>query len=179
MIPSDDQIRGLWETHRLPEEKRLHVILVDRVAQFFGRAITEKHRIAVNLSLLHAAALTHDIDKAAQKLPGERHPDACVRILTDAGMKEVARVVAKHPLHAILDPSTRPVTWEEKILFLADKMVKYSIITVDERFRLWREEDLPDDARNILDSCFVPVKQLEKEMCSLAGVSPLAVAKLA
>ncbi|MBI5619911.1 hypothetical protein HY950_03045, partial [Candidatus Gottesmanbacteria bacterium] len=84
------------------------------------------------------------------------------------GMEEVAALVKAHPLHAILDPLTAPKTWEEKILFLADKMVKYKIIGVDGRFALWNAEHLPAGQQAILDASYPKVKELEKEIAKLA-----------
>lgn len=166
MIPTDDQIKKLWEDYNLPEYKRNHCSLVARVATWFG----EKFKI--DTTLLRVAALLHDIDKNAQKLPNEHHPDTGVRILREKGFIEVSNLVRTHPLHAILDPTIAPKTIEEKLLYLADKMVKHTIITVDERFALWRKEDLPPDAVTILNATYPKVKTLEKEICSTIGVDP-------
>lgn len=180
MIPTDDQITALWDTYHVPLQKRQHLTLVDRVALFFAKKIQEKISQPIDEKLLHAAALLHDIDKAVPPIAGERHPDTAVRILENEGMGEVVRLVRKHPLHAICDPDLAPVTWEEKILYLADKMVKYEIITVDKRFNLWRaEEDLPAEGRQVLEKSYPLVKKLEKELLDLIGIQPADVAKLA
>jgi putative nucleotidyltransferase with HDIG domain len=180
MIPTEEQIKALWEKYHLPEEKRIHVTLVARVADVLAQKCQASSvRCQVNISLLRAAALLHDIDKNAEKMPGEQHPDACVRILKEEGMEEVAMIVKTHPLHAILDPDITPTTWEEKILFLADKMVKYEIIGVDKRFALWKDEHLPPQAQEILDRSYPKVKALEKELFDLTNIDPMAVVKLA
>ncbi|MBI3577361.1 HD domain-containing protein [Candidatus Gottesmanbacteria bacterium] len=179
MIPTEEQVDALWDKYRLPEPKRRHMALVAKVARFLGRRIAEKTHEFVHLPLLTAAALLHDIDKAVPKLPGEHHPDTAVRILREEGMDEVAELVRTHPLHAILDPSLMPKTWEQKILYLADKMVKYDIVSVDERFALWRAEQLPLDAKNILDRSYPKVKLLEKEVFSLLGITARDVGLLA
>jgi len=82
----------------------------------------------------------------------------------------VAELVKTHPLHAILDPTIAPSTWEEKLLFLADKMVKYEIITVDKRFALWNAEHLPPKEQDILDRAYPKVKALEREVFDLIGI---------
>jgi len=173
MIPTEKQSEALWEKYHLSEEKRIHVRLVARVAMFFAT------KFQVNKKLLLAAALLHDIDKGVPGLPGERHPDTAVRILQEESMNEVADVVMTHPLHAILDSAISPKTWEQKLLYLADKMVKYEILTVDKRFDLWRKETLPPDARKILDDSYPKVKKLEEEVVTLAGVIPADIAFLA
>lgn len=180
MISTEEQAKKLWEKYSLPENKRRHVTLVAKVAKFLARQCKVKSvKCKVDEKLLNAAALLHDIDKAAQIRPGERHPDAAVRILKEEGMEEAAALVATHPLHAILDPTIAPKSWEEKLLYLADKMVKYEIITVDERFKLWNDEHMPSDAQAMLDHSYPKVKELEREIFQLIGMDPADVAKLA
>ncbi|HLD24614.1 MAG TPA: HD domain-containing protein [Patescibacteria group bacterium] len=179
MIPSEVHIQKLWDDYRLPPYKRSHCLLVARVALWFAHQLMIKRGLSINLELLQVAALVHDIDKMAPKRKGEHHPDTGVRILRESGFGEVADLVRTHPLHAILDPTIAPKTIEQKLLYLSDKMVKHSIITVDERFTLWRKEKLPFDAVAILDAAYPKVKALEKKLCSMVGVKPHDIAKLA
>ena len=62
---------------------------------------------------------------------------------------------------------------------LLRELIDAEILTVDKRFDLWRAEDLPADARKILEECYPKVKQLEKEILTLIDVSPADVAFLA
>jgi len=172
MIPNEVQAKVLWEKYQVPASKRIHLGLVAKVAMVLAT------KIQVNKKLLLAAALLHDIDKAAPKFPGERHPDAAVRILREEGMGEVADVVRSHPLHAILDPAISPKTREQKILYLSDKMVKYDIVGVDQRFALWRDEHLPVEEQKILDASYPKVKELEQEVFRLARISPDDILKV-
>ncbi len=166
MIPDEQQAKALWEKYALPQQKRIHVTLVAHVA------ITLADKFPVDKKLLLAAALLHDIDKAVARRPGERHPDTAVRVLREEGMNEVADVVAAHSLHTILNPVTAPSTWEQKLLYLADKMVKYDIVGVDKRFALWNAEHLPPEEQAILDASYPKVKNLEQEVFNLAGIAP-------
>lgn len=175
MIPNEHQCRQLWEKYGLSERKRKHVELVAKVARFFAQQINNVTNLPINQSLLSAAALLHDIDKNVEKLPGERHPDAGVRILTEEGMEEVAALVATHSLHTIL--TGLPKTWEEKLLFLADKMVKDDVIGVDARFALWNDEYLPDDEQQILNAAYPKVKELESEIAKACGIKPEQLAE--
>lgn len=173
MIPTESQAKRLWDKYGMPEGKRRHVTLVANVATLLAtkrKAQSAKRKI--NEALLVAGALLHDIDKNIPKLPNEQHPDTGVRILCEEGMGEVAELVKTHPLHAILNPRIAPKTWEEKLLYLADKMVKDEVIGVDARFRLWNDEHLPEEEQRILDSAYPKVKQLEKEALDLIGSTP-------
>lgn len=180
MIPSYDQIQTLWNTYNLPQNKQKHCRCVAQTAVWFARQLVKQNpKLSIDIRLLEAAALVHDIDKMAQKKSYEHHPDAAVRILRESGYDEVADLVRTHPLHAILDQRMTPKTWEQKLLYLADKMVKQTIITVDERFALWRKEDLPEQALMVMNAAYPKVKTLEKEICTAVHVLPRDVAGLA
>lgn len=179
MIPDRTQIVALWEKYDLPGLKRTHVLLVARVAVYLANEVMKVTNTQINMSLLEAAAMLHDIDKSIQKLPNEHHPDTAVRVLQEGGMEEVAALVRTHTLPVILDQKLSPKTWEEKLLYLADKMVKYEIITVDGRFALWRQESLPPKALAQLDACYPKVKKLEQEIFTLIGKRPEDIKGLA
>lgn len=180
MIPTEKQAKALWEKYLVPQYKRRHMTLVAKVAKFFAtQCKMQNSKFKINEELLTAAALLHDIDKNILYRPGEQHPDAGVRILRDEGMEEVAALVATHPLHAILDPTLTPTTWEEKLLFLADKMVKQEILTVDKRFELWRNEGLPAEAQTLLQKSYPKVKELEREVLDIIGITPDEVSNIA
>lgn len=180
MIPTEGEAKALWIKYSLPDKKQLHVSLVARVAKYLSLLCEQKiPGCHIQKQLVYVSALLHDIDKAVLPKIGERHPDTAVRILREEGMDEVADVVKTHPLHAILDPAISPTTWEERLLYLSDKMVKFSIITVDQRFHLWRAEHLPREAEDMLDATYPKVKKLEREICEAIGVAPSDIAKLA
>jgi putative nucleotidyltransferase with HDIG domain len=178
MIPPSPIVQTLWDRYSLPQYKRHHCTLVATVAVYLATQL-QKKGYEIDIALLEFAALVHDIDKNIPLLQGEHHPDAGVRVLQKEGYEGVARIVKKHSLPAILDPMMAPTTWEEKLLYLADKMVKQDIITVDIRFALWRAESLPAEAVVQLDQAYPKVKALEKELFDMIGIIPDDIAGLA
>lgn len=169
MIPTRDQCLKLFDRFALPSQKRIHVEEVTRIALQLTDFLARKN-ISVNKSLVEAAGLLHDIDKNIPKKEGERHPDTAVRVLRELGFSEVADVVSHHSLHHILDTKMAPKTWEEKLVYLADKMVKYELIGVKARFRLWYAENLPPRAVAELDQALPLVEALEREVFEAAGI---------
>jgi len=179
MIPTEDQILRMWDTYDLPQQKRIHVRLVARVAMKLAeRIIRNDTSVDINKPLLYASAMLHDIDKNVPKLSGEQHPDAGVRVLREVHMPEVASVIKTHALHMILNPDNAPKSIEEKILFIADKMVKYEIISIDKRFALWRSEENSPEMKRILDESYPKVKALEEEILTLCGLQKDDVATI-
>ena len=179
MIPDEQTIDALWEKYRLPPQKRIHCGVVSQVALILAQKWKECDvHIQINEQLLTAAAFLHDIDKNIEKLPGEHHPDAGVRILKEEGMSEVAEVIRTHPLHMIVDESTAPKTIEQKLLFLADKMTKQKCIGVDKRFAVWREEDTDEQSKTVLEKAYPKVKALRDEVLHCAGITEDELEKL-
>lgn len=179
MVPTYAEVMTLWKKFDLPPKKQKHCLLVAKLALFFASKMQEKNQIIVRRDVLLAAALLHDIDNNISHEEGETHPDTAVRVLRECGMNEVANIVKTHPLHSILDNSIAPKSWEEKILFLADKMVKNDIMTVEERFSLWRQEQLPPKEQELLLRAFPKVKELEHSLCTAIGLTPTEVIQFA
>lgn len=172
MIPSQNRCFELLKKYNFPASKLCHVTLVSDVAKFLGVKLKKKKpKLKINVSLLVAAGLLHDIDKNIPRLFGERHPVSGARILKEEGYDEVADVVLKHDIEAFLDPERHPKTWEEKVLALADKMVKDEIITVDARYKLWYDENFPGQ-KEILDATYPYLKNLEKEVFTIIKMRP-------
>jgi uncharacterized protein len=180
MIPSEQQAKELWKKYSVPPDKQKHLFFVAATAKYLAEHLMRHSpAIVINIPLVVAAALLHDIDKNVLKLSGENHPDAGVRVLKEEGMEEVAELIKNHPLHLILDSATAPKSWEEKVLFLSDKMVKYEIISVDKRFDLWRNEPLSEEGRLQLEMAYPKVKALEKEIFSASGMTQQELTELA
>jgi hypothetical protein len=99
--------------------------------------------------------------------------------LRQEGCEEVAELIQYHSVQYIENPNTRPRTWEEKLLFLSDKMVKQTIITVDQRFDLWLSESIiPPQQKEMLRRIFPRVKELEAEIFGKVGILPTDMAQL-
>jgi hypothetical protein len=78
----------------------------------------------INPILAHRGGLLHDLDKLQTLESYQHHGVVASKYLVHKGYPELARITLCHPTFAILDPDTYPTTWEEKIVYLADKMVE-------------------------------------------------------
>lgn len=124
-LPSFAQIRQLHQLHGTPQRVRRHERAVALTALRLGRALVRNGR-AVDLSLLVAAALTHDL----RRTDGMGHDQTGARALREAGFPAPAKLVARH-FELGRSPSV-----EAKLLYLADKMTSdHSLCTIDERER--------------------------------------------
>ncbi|MBI2134092.1 HD domain-containing protein [Candidatus Woesearchaeota archaeon] len=135
MIPSRRQCFELLWHHGVPSEVIRHSVSVCRFA--LGIAAKRKD---VNIKLLEASCLLHDIGKMDSIVKGGKHELIGSRILIKHGYGEVARVIRKHSLHYILDKKKAPREIEEKILFYADKRVMgHRVVSLKRRLDDLRE----------------------------------------
>ncbi len=141
-IPSRGQCLRLMDRVALPVHIRHHSFRVAQVAMCLGQPLVQKG-FELDLMLLEAGALLHDIAKGICLDNGGNHADKGAQLLTDWGYPAIAPIVADHVIihESYLD---RPVT-EAILVNYADKRVRHEQI-VDLRMRF---DDLVDRyARN-------------------------------
>ena len=54
--------------------------------------------------------------------------------MIEEGLKELAPIVSRHILDTIITENHSPLTWEQKIVFYADKIVTHKLVSLEERF---------------------------------------------
>ena len=131
-FPSRDQCLSLMEQVCMQAHIQKHSFMVTEIALYLGRLLN-RNGIRLNVDLLEAGALLHDIAKPRSIVTGERHAELGARMLEDWGYPEVAQIVREH---VNMDPQFAggPVT-ESVLVNYADKRVKhYEIVTLEERF---------------------------------------------
>lgn len=119
--------------------------------------ILDKKGIKANRELVAAGALLHDL----KKLSPNDHVIEGFEYIKSIGFPEVAEVVKRHGLAHLDSRDFSPKTWEEKIVFYADKRVKNDgIVSVDERFEYIKQRYKKDDVENEISF----TKKIEKEL---------------
>lgn len=119
--------------YNVPENILKHSLVVNKFAiQLANLLINEGEQ--VNKILVDRASLLHDIGKFKALNKGVSHEEEGYKILKKEGFNEIANIVKKHSLFSVLNKKEAPVTWEEKIVFYADKRVNEDkIVTLKER----------------------------------------------
>ena len=133
-IPSREQCLQILKDNKTPSNIIEHCKAVAKFAGEIAEKLIKKGR-KVNRELVVAGALLHDI---------ERHKDNHVargaELVKKLGYPEVAEVVSKHTLYKVEMEENQPKTFEEKIVFYADKMVKNDkVVSLEERYDDIRE----------------------------------------
>jgi putative nucleotidyltransferase with HDIG domain len=168
MIPTRKQCEKLIYEFNLPNNVIIHSQLVMEVSCFLADKI-ESAGIKLNKEVIKAAALLHDLDKTLTLKDNANHGLFAANILIKRGMGEISSPIKKHSLSNISSPNTAPVTYEEKIIFYADKICGEKVISLEERAYLWIKK-FPQAKKAILNN-IVMVAKLENEILSLANIT--------
>ncbi|MBP1744946.1 MAG: metal dependent phosphohydrolase [Firmicutes bacterium] len=126
-VPNRDECGEIWRRCGLDENIIRHQEAVAESALKMGRKLAQKGE-EIDLGLLEAAALLHDIKKKERN-----HPQRAGEFLEKLGYGKLADAVAEHMDLCSIEEGR--VT-EKELLYLADKMVKGSeVVGIEARFR--------------------------------------------
>lgn len=190
---TDQQVANLIKEFHMPLHVRRHCATVANFACQLGEkllAVGEK----IDLTLLRHAALLHDLVRVVdfqefhpekfpdpvtpedvtfwkelrEKYKGLHHADAGAQILTERGFGQVAKLVSRHRFLQIKEGFD---SWEEKLLYYADKRTKHDqVVPLKERLDDGRKRNVPgmkytEEARRLDERVFA----LEREILTKAG----------
>ncbi len=163
MIPSHEEALEIMKSF-LPQNIIDHSMAVNKVANYLAEKLKEKGE-KIDLALVDTATILHDIDKVIEP-SGMKHGKESERILREKGFPKVAEVVSKHGLGNILQEGELN-TWEDKIVWYADKRVNHDqIVSLDERFVYLRETygHISKELAEIIENSYSPAQKLENEI---------------
>jgi putative nucleotidyltransferase with HDIG domain len=132
VIPSRAECFSLMERVQMPGHIRFHSMLVADVAVFLGTLLSARSS-DLDLRLIEAGGLLHDIAKPRSIATGERHEELGANMLEGWGFPDVAPIVREH---VAMDHGRAlgPVT-ESILVNYADKRVRHAeIVSIEERF---------------------------------------------
>jgi putative nucleotidyltransferase with HDIG domain len=181
-IPSREDAARILRSLEPPSWHLQHSAAVADVAAFLAQKVEEQGH-AISTSLVEAAALLHDVDKALPKseaLKGLGHADAGAHWLSDSGYGELSGAVAAHPVTRLADNDhyatwARAATVEERVVAYADKRAKSDLVSMDERFENWVRKHGDTDLMRIARE---RAEILEASVCAAAGIRPEEVQRL-
>jgi len=171
---SREQCISLLKKYKNPDNIIAHSMVVNEVSCFLAKKLILSGE-TLDYDMVNFGSLLHDIDKF-QTLNTKNHAILAKRWLDDMGLRDISKVVFSHKLGCVLHKKTYPKNWEEKIIYYADKRVKYDmIVTLKDRFNYLRNRYgklYPESMRKI-DSAEPEAYKIEKEIFDTIGINPL------
>jgi uncharacterized protein len=157
-LPSRDECRSMIQACHVPAHILRHNEAVAKLGVFLAERLAARG-IAVNVELVERACLLHDLFRVCDcpledfswfeqpvtkedkrrwrglkaKHGHRRHEDAADAFLKDA-YPVLAGTIRRHRYTALLDKNDHPETWEEKLVYYADKRAMHDkIVPLKER----------------------------------------------
>lgn len=168
-LPDVAECMALLVEHDVPARTVAHSQAVAAVAYRLASRLRRRGE-PVEPLLTHRGGLLHDLDKASSRRLGREHGELGAEILKEMGHGRLSDIVRRHVIWAIVDPEVRPTTWEEKLVYYADKAVEGDEFAgVGARFQsLYRR--IPAEAE-AFRRCLPAVQALEAEICTGLGMT--------
>jgi len=157
----------LW-LNLLPQSQGLlaHVQAVAAVAYQLAIWLRQAE-LPVDPLLAQRAALLHDLAKIQASRASLNHGDMAAEIVTQLGYPVLAGIIQRHLLFAVQSPNP-PCSWEEKIVYLADKLIEGShLVDPTERLNSLSQRYPQDQAR--IQAVAPHLRRLQDEICQAAG----------
>jgi uncharacterized protein len=171
MIPTREECLKILEKHGVPENVKQHILQVTRIAMFLGKRISRKEHL--NLPLLEAACLLHDLDKHLTFVEVQNHGHLTAKMLKEMGYDEIIPIIMNHAGPSV-NPSRDLAGWEEKILYYSDRRVNHDkIVSVKERIEYMKKRygSISQEHMQKIVHVEPQLLALEKEILEKAGVS--------
>ncbi len=170
-IPTRSECLIIMDKVRMPDHIRKHSMMVAVVALYLG-GLLNRNSSRLNLELLEAASLLHDIAKMESVESGGSHSELGARMLTDFGFLPLASIVEDHvtmDLVRVYGPINESV-----IVNYCDKRVKHDqMVTVKERFEDLTERYAKTEAHmRFMQEKYVLYMELERRIFEHLGISP-------
>ncbi len=167
-LPSRDKCFKLMKQENMPENIVKHSLQVEKLAVAIGKECI-KRGYNLNLDLIQAGALLHDIAKIKCIEEGCNHATVGGEIVRAWGYPAVACIVEQHIYLCMADIVACPT--EALIVNYADKRVMHdTVVPLDRRFSDLLERYGKTEIRlRVLRYKWQLYKKLEQKLCAIVG----------
>jgi putative nucleotidyltransferase with HDIG domain len=124
--------------------------------------------------LAYQGGLVHDLAKLVEREDGPDHGLLAAEMLRQRGAERLAQIASRHMLFNLLDDTRRPRAWEDKLVYLADKVVEgQQVVTVERRLERLKERYAID--AGLLAALAPRLTGLQDEVCAALNLTPAAL----
>jgi len=110
-----------------------HVRLVARIAEHLARRLAGAGE-DVDPVLAQRGGLLHDLAKLSAKQAARSHERMAAEILLERGQPRLAEIARRHAMWAPLTDGQQPETWEQKLVYYADRIAQHDrLVGIDAR----------------------------------------------
>jgi FMN phosphatase YigB (HAD superfamily) len=174
-FPGWDTCQAWMHARALPHTLLLHSFTVAAAAYLMAIWLRQNGEV-VDPVLAHRGGLLHDLAKISPAGPGihpTNHGEAAARLLTTYAQPELAQIARRHMLFSLQDLQDAPQSWEEKLVYFADKLVEGSeVVPFEERLHALRIRYKMDDEVHPISEIVPALENLQAEICQFLCIPP-------
>jgi putative hydrolase of the HAD superfamily len=168
LLPDVDTCLRLLDGQGADEGLLAHVRAAAAAAWGTASAL-HRRGVPVDPLLAHRGAMLHDLDKASHRGQGLAHGELAAELLRGLGQPPLAEIARRHVITHILDDEKVPRSWEEKLVYYADKLVEGAEFVGAEARLEALARRYPGYAKEIR-SCLPYVLEIEAHICEALGM---------
>jgi len=170
-IPSRQECLKLMEEYGMLENIATHSLSVARVALFLAKELNKRGQ-QVNVDLVRAASLLHDLAKTECLRTKEDHARSGYLLLKRMGYERIGEIVAQHIWISKKGDPQR--VSEEEIVNYADKRIQHDrLVSLKERFiDLRNRYGTGPDAIGYLETLEIGSLEIERKIFSILDMDP-------
>ena len=204
-LPTRKECLAILAEYHVPPHIVSHSQAVAKLAVFLAQRLNENSAV-IDIELLDRACLLHDLlrvhdfkesdfnrfernlqeeekakwQKLRAKYKAISHEDAAYDVLREQ-YPALALTIKRHRYMSLLDEKEKPDTWEEKLLYYADKRVMHErIVPLKERLAEGHKRNVfshGSEAKSKINTAKVDplIYEMEKEIFEKIGLDPLEV----
>lgn len=168
LIPTRQECYHIMYKMKMMDNIVAHSLQVCRVAIFLANSLETD----INLDIVQAAALLHDITKTRSIKTHENHAQTGKQLLIDLGYPEVGNIVGQHVLLDEYFASNSPT--EADVVNYSDKRVVHDkVVTLTQRIDYIMERyGIEPERREYIRMLGEKTKDLEKRLFHFCSFSP-------
>jgi uncharacterized protein len=177
VIPKREGCLSILSDEGVPEHIVKHSLVVEEVALFTAEGLSNAG-VQLNISLITAGAILHDVSKMPAMEEGKQHGEMGSEFLIKLGFPEVAPIVRQH---VFLDDYEGDSISEAGLVNYADKRVNHDkIVTLEERFSYLFERygKKSEEAKERIERLYKLTLILEKDIFKRLPYEPEDLAGL-
>jgi uncharacterized protein len=204
-LPTRKECFDILAQYNVPEHIVKHCVTTAKLAVFIANTLKEKS-VDLDVDLIDRACLLHDVmrmcdftdsgfekfeqglseddkikwQKLREKYGNMVHEEAAYEILKDR-YPQVGSVIKKHRYMAMLVKTEKPSSWEEKIVYYADKRVMHEkIVSLKERLEEGHRRNTYQHGSDVLSRIDIAmvdpmIFRLEEEISEKADMDVAAI----
>ncbi len=121
--------------------------------------------------LAHRGGLLHDLAKitARRIQTNASHAEVAASLLGERHLPELAEIARRHIIYSILDANNAPRTWEEKLVYFADKLAEGErLVDIEERLAGFQKRHHLEAEQ--IEQVRQPLLAMRDEVATAAGI---------